>query len=54
MISADGRMQDVFKLVTKVLNNEITVLVYGESGTGKELIARSFIIMENEKINHLL
>ncbi len=41
MISADGRMQDVFKLVTKVLNNEITVLVYGESGTGKELIARA-------------
>jgi len=41
MISADGRMQDVFKLVTKVLNNEITVLIYGESGTGKELIARA-------------
>jgi len=41
MITADGRMQDVFKLVTKVLNNEITVLIYGESGTGKELIARA-------------
>ena len=41
IISADGRMQDVFKLVSKVLNNEITVLIYGESGTGKELIARA-------------
>jgi two-component system response regulator AtoC len=41
IVSADGRMQDVFKLVTKVLNNEITVLIYGESGTGKELIARA-------------
>ncbi len=41
IISADGRMQDVFKLVTKVLNNDITVLIYGESGTGKELIARA-------------
>jgi two-component system, NtrC family, response regulator AtoC len=41
IISADGKMQDVFKLVNKVLNNEITVLIYGESGTGKELIARA-------------
>jgi DNA-binding NtrC family response regulator len=41
IISADGRMQDVFKLVSKVLNNDITVLIYGESGTGKELIARA-------------
>ncbi len=41
IISSDGKMQDVFKLVTKVLHNDITVLIYGESGTGKELIARA-------------
>jgi two-component system, NtrC family, response regulator AtoC len=41
IISADGKMQDVFKLVSKVLNNDITVLIYGESGTGKELISRA-------------
>jgi len=41
IISADGKMQDVFKLVSKVLNNDITVQIYGESGTGKELIARA-------------
>jgi len=41
IISADGKMQDLFKLVTKVLNNDISVLIYGESGTGKELIARA-------------
>lgn len=41
IISADKKMQDVFKMVTKVLNNDITVLVHGESGTGKELIARA-------------
>ena len=41
IISSDGKMQDVFKLVSKVLNNEITVLIHGESGTGKELIARA-------------
>lgn len=41
IISADNKMQDVFKMVTKVLNNDITVLIHGESGTGKELIARA-------------
>ena len=41
IISADKRMQDVFKLVSKVLDNDITVLIHGESGTGKELIARA-------------
>ncbi len=41
IVSADGKMQDVFKLVSKVMNNDITVLIYGESGTGKELIARA-------------
>ncbi len=41
IISADGKMQDVFKMVTKVLTNDITVLIYGESGTGKELISRA-------------
>ncbi len=41
IISADGKMQDVFRLVTKVLDNDISVLIYGESGTGKELISRA-------------
>ncbi len=41
VISADKKMQDVFKLVSKVLDNDITVLIQGESGTGKELIARA-------------
>lgn len=41
IVSADGKMQDVFRLVSKVLNNNISVLIYGESGTGKELIARA-------------
>lgn len=41
IVSADPKMQEVFKMVSKVLNNEITVLIHGESGTGKELIARA-------------
>ncbi len=41
IISADKKMQDAFKMVSKVLDNDITVLITGESGTGKELIARA-------------
>ena len=41
IISADKKMQDAFRMVTKVLDNSITVLIHGESGTGKELIARA-------------
>ncbi|MBI3577918.1 MAG: sigma-54-dependent Fis family transcriptional regulator [Ignavibacteriales bacterium] len=41
IISDNGAMQEVFKLVNKVKDNDICVLVLGESGTGKELIARA-------------
>ncbi|MCF6269410.1 MAG: sigma-54 dependent transcriptional regulator [Melioribacteraceae bacterium] len=41
IISNDPRMNTVFKLVTKILNNDITILITGESGTGKELVANA-------------
>lgn len=41
IISADKKMQDAFKMISKVLDNDITVLIQGESGTGKELVARA-------------
>jgi DNA-binding NtrC family response regulator len=41
IVSADKKMQEAFKMVSKVLDNEITVLITGESGTGKELVARA-------------
>lgn len=41
IVSADKQMQSVFKLISKILNNDITVLIHGESGTGKELVARA-------------
>jgi DNA-binding NtrC family response regulator len=41
IISADKKMQEAFKMISKVQNNDITVLIQGESGTGKELVARA-------------
>jgi DNA-binding NtrC family response regulator len=34
-------MQNVFKAIGRLVNNDINVLIAGESGTGKELIARA-------------
>ncbi|MEM8555239.1 MAG: response regulator [Pseudomonadota bacterium] len=34
-------MQDLYRLVARVMNSELPVLITGESGTGKSLIARA-------------
>ncbi len=41
IISTDPHMHDVFKLMRKACESEITVCILGESGTGKELVARA-------------
>lgn len=41
IISTDKKMQEAFRMVSKVLDNDITVLIEGESGTGKELVAQA-------------
>ncbi|MCC6546850.1 sigma-54-dependent Fis family transcriptional regulator [Candidatus Sumerlaeota bacterium] len=39
IVGQSASMQEVFNLVQRVLDNEVTVLITGESGTGKELVA---------------
>jgi two-component system, NtrC family, response regulator PilR len=41
IIGESSGLKDVFDVVQKVADTNITVLISGESGTGKELIARS-------------
>lgn len=41
LIGRSQAMQEVYRLITRVLNNDLTVLVLGESGTGKELVAEA-------------
>ena len=40
IVGESPAMQEVYRLVERVLNTETTVLITGESGTGKELITR--------------
>ncbi|MGO9605977.1 MAG: sigma-54-dependent transcriptional regulator [Candidatus Binataceae bacterium] len=41
IIGRSPAMQDVYKLIGRVVTNDATVLLLGESGTGKDLVARA-------------
>ncbi|RQV94196.1 GAF domain-containing protein [bacterium] len=41
IIGNSKKMQDIFDLLTKIINSDISVMLEGESGTGKELVARA-------------
>lgn len=41
LIGRSQAMQGVYRMITRVLRNDLTVLVTGESGTGKELVAEA-------------
>ena len=41
IIGRSRSMQDVFKVMARVVNTDLTVLISGGSGTGKELVARA-------------
>ncbi len=40
-IGDSPKMREIFRLLDKVTDSEVSVLVQGESGTGKELVARA-------------
>ena len=41
LIGNSPKMLEIYKLVARVANSDVTILIQGESGTGKELIARA-------------
>ncbi|MCB2073493.1 MAG: nitrogen regulation protein NR(I) [Novosphingobium sp.] len=41
LVGRSQAMQSVFRMITRVLRNDLTVLILGESGTGKELVAEA-------------
>jgi two-component system, NtrC family, response regulator AtoC len=49
IVSQSGEMQEVFKLINKVKQIDIGVLLLGESGTGKELVARAIHYNSNRQ-----
>ena len=41
LVGRSQAMQGVYRMITRVLRNDLSVLVTGESGTGKELVAEA-------------
>jgi two-component system nitrogen regulation response regulator GlnG len=41
LVGRSPAMQKVYRMITRVLHNDLTVLITGESGTGKELVAEA-------------
>ena len=41
LIGRSPAMQDVYRIIARVVATDLTVLISGESGTGKELVARA-------------
>ena len=41
LIGRSAAMQDVYRIIARVVSTDLTVLISGESGTGKELVARA-------------
>lgn len=41
LVGRSRSLQEIFKIIGRVANQDVTVLIQGESGTGKEMIARA-------------
>ncbi len=41
IVGKSKKMQEIYRIISKVAPTDSTVLIYGQSGTGKELIARA-------------
>ena len=41
LVGRTGAMQELYRLIARVVNGDLSILVSGESGTGKSLIART-------------
>ena len=49
LVGRSAAMQAVYRMITRVLRNDLTVLILGESGTGKELVAEAIHTLGNRR-----
>jgi two-component system nitrogen regulation response regulator GlnG len=49
LVGRSVAMQGVYRMITRVLRNDLTVLITGESGTGKELVAEAIHELGNRR-----
>ena len=49
LVGRSQSMQDVYRVIARLINTDLTVLLLGASGTGKELVARALHDLGNRK-----
>ena len=49
MVGRSAAMQDVYRMVARLLRNDLSTLILGESGTGKELVAEAIHTLGHRK-----
>ncbi len=49
LVGSSAVMQDVYRIVARVLNTDLNVMIIGESGTGKNLLAETLHNLGNRK-----
>ena len=49
LIGRSKPMQEVYRVMARLMNSDLTVLITGESGTEKELIAKAYTNLVTEK-----
>ncbi len=49
IIGEDEKMKALMRMIERVANSDVTVLIQGESGTGKELFARAIHTISNRR-----
>ena len=49
LVGRSQSMQDVYRVIARLINTDLTVLLVGASGTGKELVARALHDLGNRK-----
>ena len=54
LVGRSASMQAVYRMITRVLRNDLTVLILGESGTGKELVAEAIHTLGNRRSGPLV
>lgn len=49
LVGRSPAMQDVYRMIARLLRNDLSVLILGESGTGKELVAEAIHTLGHRK-----
>lgn len=54
LVGSSPSMQDVYRVVARVLNTDLNVMITGESGTGKNLLAKTLHDLGNRRSGELV